>query len=366
MNLPSRLHRFARGVRVLDLSSFLPGPMAALLLADMGAEVVKIEPPAGDAMQQVGPRDAAGRPVFYEAVNAGKTVRRMDLKDPDQRRAFIGMVPEFDVLIEGFRPGVMRRLGLDHAALQAVHPGLITCSLSGYGAAGPLAQVAGHDANYLAAAGVMHGNGGSDGPMFYDPPLADISGALFGVIAILGALRARAADGRGCAIDIGLADAPMPLQLLEIAALGANGEVPQRRESYLNGGAACYQVYGTADGGHVAVGAIEAKFWAAFCRAAGRPEWIARQTERLPQTALIADVAACLATLTLPECAVRIADADCCTTPVLDLAEAVASPHHRARGLVRATADGNLQALFPAHIDGTPPAPRPALRTAQD
>lgn len=259
----------------------------------------------------------------------------------------------------------MRRLGLDHAALQAIHPGLITCSLSGYGAAGPLVQVAGHDANYLAAAGVMHRNGGRDGPMFYDPPLADISGALFGVIAILGALRARGADGRRCAIDIGLADTPMPLQLLEIAALGAHGEVPQRRESYLNGGAACYQVYATADGGHVAVGAIEAKFWAAFCRAAGRPEWIARQTEALPQTALIADVAACLARLTLAGCAVRFADGDCCTAPVLDLAEAVGSPHHRARGLVRATADGSLQALFPAHIDGAPPGPRPALRTAQ-
>ncbi len=363
---PSRLRLFARGVRVLDLSAFLPGPLAALLLADMGAEVLKIEPPAGDTMTQVGPRDAAGRPVFYDAVNAGKTVRRMNLKDPGARHALLDLVADYDVLIEGFRPGVMQRLGLGHEVLRAINPGLIYCSLSGYGAAGPLAQAAGHDANYLATAGVLHRNGGDDGPMFYDPPLADVSGSLFGVIAILGALRARAADGLGCVIDIGLADTPMPLQLFQIAEYGATGSVAQRRTTYLNGGAAYYQVYATADGRHLALGAIEPKFWAAFCRAAGRPDWIERQGEKLPQVALIDDVAACLATLTLADCIARFTAADCCATPVLDIAEAVASPHHRGRGLVRAAADGALQALFPAHIDGFAPAPRPPLRTAAD
>ncbi len=359
----SRLNRFAAGLRVLDLSAFLPGPLAGLLLADMGAAVLKVEPPAGDAMRQIGPSDAAGEKLFHGAVNAGKAVRRMDLKDPAARAEFLQLVACHDVLIEGFRPGVMQRLGLDYPALRAINPGLVYCALSGYGAAGPAALEAGHDANYLAMAGVMHRNGAA-GPEFYDPPLADVSGALFAVIAILGALRARDADGLGCAIDIGLADTPMPLQMFQVAAYGLDGTVPQRRETYLNGGAAYYQTYATADGRHVALGAIEPKFWAAFCTAAGRADWIARQAEPLPQTALIADVGALLATWTLAACVARFAPADCCLGPVLDLGEAVRSPHHAGRGLVRRAPDGALQALFPAHVDGAPPASRPKLRDA--
>lgn len=363
MQIRSRLGLFARGVKVLDLSAFLPGPLAALLLADMGAEVLKIEPPDGDALIALGPRDGAGRPVFHEAVNAGKSVRRMDLKNPDMHAAFLGLVGEYDVLIEGFRPGVMRRLGLDYAVLRRINPGLIYCALSGYGAAGPLAQAAGHDANYLAASGILHRNGGA-APVFYDPPLADVSGSLFGVITILGALRAREADGLGCEIDIGLADTPMPLQLMQIAELGATGTVPQPRQTYLNGGAAYYQIYATADGRHVALGAIEAKFWRTFCAAAGRPEWGARQHEALPQHALMGEVAAVIASLTLAECVARFGAADCCLSPVLDLGEALASPHHHARGLVRETADGALQALFPARVDGLAPQGRPPPRSA--
>lgn len=363
--IPSRLSLFARGVRVLDLSAFLPGPLASLLLADMGAEVLKIEPPHGDPMLQVGPRDAAEQPVFYGAVNAGKAIRRMDLKQPGPKAEFLLLVEECDVLIEGFRPGVMRRLGLDYATLRALNPGLIYCSLSGYGASGPLAQVAGHDANYLAGSGVLHRNG-QDAPVFYDPPLADVSGSLFGVIAILGALRAREADGLGCEIDIGLADTPMPLQIFEIAGYGHSGSVPQRREATLNGGGAYYQVYATKDGRHIALGAIEPKFWGAFCEAAGHPEWIQRQAEPLPQTTLIAEVAAVIAALTLDACLARFAEADCCVNAVLDLGEAVASPHHRNRGLVRAAPDGALQALFPARIDGVPPTARPPLRSDKD
>ncbi len=362
---PSRLGLFARGVKVLDLSAFLPGPLASLLLADMGAEVLKIEPPSGDAMMQLGPRDADGHPVFYEAVNAGKTVRRMDLKQPETRAEFLRLVAGFDVLIEGFRPGVMQRLGLGYAVLREVNPGLIYCSLSGYGATGPMAQRAGHDANYLAASGVLHRNG-AEAPVFYDPPLSDVAGSLFGVIAILGALRAREIDGQGCEIDIGLADTAMPLQLFQVAGYGATGAVPQRRQTYLNGGAAYYQIYASADGRHIALGAAEPKFWRAFCEAAGRPEWIGREAEALPQTTLIADVAALICTLTLAECKTRFADPNCCVSPVLDLGEAIASPHHRARGLVRPAPDGALQTLFPARVNGAPPAHRPKLRQIQE
>ncbi len=360
--MASRLGQFLRGVKVLDLSSFLPGPLASLLLADMGAEVLKVEPPAGDAMRQLGPRHVDGGPVFYEAVNAGKTVRRMDLKNPDARAELLRLVPDYDVLIEGFRPGVMDRLGLAYETLREINPGLIYCSLSGYGATGPRVQAAGHDANYLAEAGVLHRNGGAD-PVFFDPPLADVSGSLFGVIAILGALRGRDADGLGCAIDIGLADTPMPLQLFQVAAFGAVGDVPQRRDTYLNGGAAYYQVYRTSDARHIAVGAIEPKFWRAFCLAAGQPGWIARQDDPFPQTGLIAEVAAFVAGLTQDECLARFGAGDCCTSPVLDIGEALASPNTAGRGLVRRAGHGELQALFPARIDGEPPDTRPAVRT---
>ena len=326
------------------------------MLADMGAEVLKIEPPAGDAMLQLGPCDADGRPVFHAAVNAGKTVRRMDLKQPAMRDEFLRLVEEFDVLIEGFRPGVMQRLGLDYEVLRAVNPGLIMCSLSGYGVTGSKAQEAGHDANYLANSGMMHRNGGT----FYDPPIADLSGSLFGVIAILGALRARDTDGQGCAIDIGLGDTPMALQIFPIAEFGATGTVAQSRTTYLNGGAAYYQVYAAKDGRQMALGAIEPKFWAAFCTAAGRPDWIARQQDTLPQTALIAEVAALLSALTTDECLARFEPADCCFSRVLDIGEALDSAHHRDRALVRSAPSGALQALFPAHVDGTPPATRPA------
>ncbi len=357
----SRLGRFAAGVRVLDLCTFLPGPLASLLLADMGAEVLKIEPPEGDALLQVGPSDGAGEKLFHGTVNAGKTVQRMDLKQPEVKAEFLRLVDGFDVLIEGFRPGVMKRLGLDYAVLREINPGLVYCSLSGYGASGPSARAAGHDTNYLAASGILHRNGQTS-PFAYDPPLADVSGSLFGVIAILGALRARDADGQGCEIDVGLADAPMVLQLLAVAEYGGLGTVPQRRQTYMNGGAAYYRAYATREGRHMALGAIEPKFWAAFCVAMERPDWMTRQTEALPQSELIADVAATVATMTTDECIARIGAADCCFSPVLDLGEAIASPHHAARGIVRTAPDGRLLALFPAKVDGQVPAIRPKLR----
>jgi len=149
----SRLNSFLQGLRVIDVSAYLPGPMASLLLADMGADVLKVEPPQGDGMRLPGPRDAAGKPLFHAAVNAGKTVCRIDLKTPEGRTEFLRHADSADVLVEGFRPGVMARLGLDYDTLRRRNTGLIFCSISGYDVAGPLAQTTGRDANYLALAG---------------------------------------------------------------------------------------------------------------------------------------------------------------------------------------------------------------------
>lgn len=357
----SRLNEFLSGIRVVDLSRYLPGPFSSLMLADMGATVIKVEPPGGDEMQTLGPRDRHGRPVYYDAVNAGKTVVTMDLKRDDAIADFLVLIKSADILIEGFRPDVMARLGLDYEILRQYNPGLIYCALSGYGASGPLAQVAGHDGNYLALSGVQHRNGG-EGPIVFDPPVADTTGSLFAVIAILGALNARRRDGKGCKIDLALADVVMPLQLFQLAELGANGTVPEREGTYLSGGAAYYRVYRTADERHVMLGAVEPKFWRSFCDTAGRPDWIGRQNEPIPQKGLIQDVAAYIGGMTSQENLALFEPADCCFSLVLNLAEAVESPHHRTRGLVRYVTRDSLQALFPALVDDEHPSTRPPLR----
>ena len=357
----SALNSWLAGLHVLDLSQYLPGPLAGLFLADFGADVVKIEALRGDEMRNLGPRDDAGRPIFYDAVNAGKTVRRMDLKDAQTRDEFLTLVDTSDVLLESFRPGVMARLGLDFATLAKRNPRLVYCSLSGYGIGGPLEQAAGHDANYLAQAGVLHRNGDA-APMYFDPPIADVTGSLFAVIAILGALRGRDQTGRGCVIDIALVDVAVPLQIFPVADYGARGYSPGRNETYLNGGAAYYRIYATRDGRHVTLGAIEPKFWTSFCATAQHPEWIERQAEPLPQHALTSDLAGFFVGLTLAECVERFANADCCLAPVLTIAESLASRHFTQRDLVRRAPNGDLQPLFPARVDGVAPQIRPAVR----
>lgn len=360
----SRLNGWLAGVRVLDLSRYRPGPFAAMLLADMGAEVLKIEGPDGDDMQHLGPRDAHGQPIFYPALNGGKKIRRMDLKNAGVRTEFLRLAESADVLLETFRPGVMARLGVGYETLSKANPRLVYCALSGYGANGPLAGAAGHDANYLALTGVLYRNGRGT-CAYFDPPVSDDAGALFAVIAILGALRERERSGRGCEIDMGLADAVWPLQSFQVADYGERGYSPGPEDTYLNDGAAWYRAYRTLDGRHVALGAAGGVFWKRFCEAADRPGWIPRERDPLPQRSLIGEVEAFLATLTLAECLARFVPVDCCFTPVLTLAEAVESEHTRARQLVRRGASGTLQALFPAWVDGEPPATRPAPRSTE-
>lgn len=338
------------GIKVLDLSQYIPGPFASLMLADFGAEVVKIEPPNGDEMQALGPRDAAGEPVFYQALNASKSVLRLDLKSEQGQACLREHLADADVFIEGFRPGVMVRLGLDYPTLAAIRPELIYCSISGHGAAGPMASVAGHDANYLATGGMLDRNG-RDRPDYFDPPIADMAGALFATIAILAALQGRHQTGRGVHIDLGLADAVMPLQMLHVAEWAANGTIPKPQSSYLNGGAAYYQVYATRDDRHLVLGAVEPKFWQRFCQAAGRHDWLDRHNEPIPQHDLIAELQTFFGGLSCAEALARFEATDCCVSPVLDLGAALNEPQCVGRGLV-SRANGDAQTLFPALFDG--------------
>lgn len=357
----SRLNRFLAGLRVVDLSRYLPGPLASLLLADLGAEVVKVEPPAGDPMRTVGPALPGGRGLWHEAVNAGKRLVTIDLQQPAGRERLLRLLDEADVLVESFRPGVLGSLGLGYEdVLKFRNPRLVCVSLSGYGQHGPLRDAAGHDNNYLGQAGFLSRVGAGPGqPTLVDPPIADCFGSMFGLSTVLAALLARERDGKGCYIDIALADVALPLQTFAFASIGSGAGPSARGEGELNGGWACYGIYRSQDGREVALGAVEPKFWAAFCTAAGRPDWIARQSEPLPQHALRAQVAAFISSLTWAEIETRYAKVDCCLSPVLTLEESVASTHARARGLLHPSVAGSgWQALYPAHIDGEPPQRR--------
>jgi len=358
----SRLNGFLSGIKVIDLTRHLPGPLATLLLGDMGAEVLKIEPPGGDELRTLGPADSAGRPVYFDAVNAGKRVRTMDLTRRNRRDEFLELVKSSDVLLESFRPGVMERLGLGYPALRLLNEGLVYCSLSGYGRNSPLARAAGHDVNYLSLAGILAGTGTEEDPICAYPPVADCTGSLVAMAAVLGALYARTRTGVGCEIDLALADAGMPLQILQLAELGATGVSPRRERNLLNGGAAFYRIYGTRDGRHVALGAVEPKFWEAFCRTAGRTDWIPRQADPLPQKPLISELGEFFSSMNLGECMKKFEAADCCLTPVVDLGEAAESPHHKSRGLVRRFDGGIYETSFPVLVDGSPPAARAPLK----
>lgn len=358
----SRLNGFLRGVRIVDLSRHYPGPLATMLLADLGADVLKIEPPGGDELRDMGPKDSEGRSLCFEAINAGKRTRRMDLRNADARKEFMGLVDQADVLVESFRPGVMARLGIGYPALRERNPRLIYCSLNGFGYGGSAS--AGHDINYLALAGILAENQ-SAYPASFVPPVADATSALFGVISIIGAIHARQQDGKGCEIDLALADAVMPLLVFQLAELRMATQDTPSLNAILAGRLACYRTYKTADGRYVALGALEPKFWQAFCYAANRPDWIPQQHEQQAQATLIAEVEALFAGMSLAAAVDRFQPADCCFSPVVELTETLASDHHRRRGVVQRAASGAVQALFPAIVDGQASAPRPALREVE-
>lgn len=358
----SRISTFLQGIKVVDLSRHLPGPLASLLMVDMGAQVLKVEPPQGEEMRFIGPVASTGNSVFFDAVNAGKTGVKLDLKNPQQREQLLALLRDADVMIESFRPGVLDKLGLSVELLRRECPRLVICSLNGYGEQSPLQQAVGHDLNYLAMNGVLAGTGTLDHAVAPWPPLADCAASLFGLSTILGALLERERSGNGCHVEVALADSVMPLMVFSLAKLGLTGTGMPRAEDLLNGGAARYRTYRTADGHSVALGAVEPKFWQAFCIAAQRSDWIARMDDPLPQTDLQGELEDYFAGLTLQQCNERFGAVDCCFNQVLELHDAVNTPHMQARRLVVDAGHGNIQALYPAYVDGQPPAVREPFR----
>lgn len=320
-----------QSIRVLDLSRLLPGPLASLVLADLGAEVDKIEDATGgDYLRGLPPFLGTTSSVFL-ALNRNKRSAVLDLKKPRAREAFLRLVERYDVLLEQFRPGVLDRLGLSHATLLARNPRLVVCALTGYGQDGPLAHRAGHDLNYLARAGVL----GQQGPADVPPAvpgfqLADVSGGLYAVIGIMGALMERARTGKGSVVDVAMIETAMPFALSGFG-LAFGGQAPSRGKEALSGGIGPYNTYATKDGRHVALAALEPKFWMAFSEGVGH---VAQMSDLVPgphQTELVAKLRAVFAARTLAEWRTFSEERDCCLEPVLTPDEARNDPHLLAR-----------------------------------
>ena len=331
------------GVRVLDFTRLLPGPVCTLYLADLGADVVKIEDTGvGDYARSIGAR--TGTPsAFFRNINRGKRSLAVDLKAPQGRDCALALADAADVVVEGFRPGVMAALGLDYPVIHARNPRVVYASISGYGQTGPRAAMAGHDINYLGYAGVLDQTGSAGGaPALCNLQIADLlGGAASPAIAIVAALVAVARHGRGARIDVAMTDAVLAHQHFALQALTLHGHTRPRGEDLLSGGVPCYGVYPTRDGRFVAVGALEDKFWRRLCVELGRADLAPYGLAEGSEGARVrAEVATIFAAQPLAHWVARFAGIDCCVTPVATLDEALADPQFRARNMVQRRADG--------------------------
>ncbi|MDR3517820.1 MAG: CoA transferase [Azospirillaceae bacterium] len=347
------------GIRVLDLSQYVPGPYASQILGDLGAAVVKIEPPDGDPMRCLGAVESDGTTAHYKLLNAGKTVVRLDLKDPAAQARLAPLIAQADILVESFRPGTLRRLGFDTERLRALNSSLIHLALSGWGQDGPYRLRAGHDLTYMAVGGGLIGSGVVATPIPAFPPVADHAAAIQAALAVVAALLRRFRHpGRGAYLDVSLMETVLGWQgaaLTEAARTTPDQAVGDRGQTLLTGGAAYYRVYRCADGGFLALAAIEAKFWQAFCRGMGRLDWIGRHDEPLPQDALAAEIAATFATAPLSDWDQRFAGVDCCLEPVVETTVLASHPQVAARGQILRQ-DGLVHSLFGLRVDrGQPP-----------
>jgi crotonobetainyl-CoA:carnitine CoA-transferase CaiB-like acyl-CoA transferase len=349
------------GVRVLDLTRLLPGPMAAQHLADLGADVIKIE--------DTGAGDYAN-PAVRALANRGKRGLRIDLKHREGLATLLRLCREADVLVEGFRPGVLQRLGAGYEAVAAVNPRIVYCSITGFGQTGPLRDAPGHDIDYGALAGVADQIGNAGGPALSNLPVADLLGGTMGALSgILAALFDAARTGRGRHVDIAMADVALAHAVLPVAAWHQQGTVPRAGQGALTGALACYGFYRTADDRQVAVGALEPKFWDDLCRRLERPDLLPlhRTGDPATEARLRLELTAIFAARPLAHWRSLFHDADACVAPVLRVDEALDHPQFRARGMrVDAPDAGKPQLGCPFVMSGFAPDPaRPAPRPGE-
>jgi crotonobetainyl-CoA:carnitine CoA-transferase CaiB-like acyl-CoA transferase len=325
------------GVKVLDLSRLLPGPFCSMLLADFGADVIKVEDPNGGDYIRGWPPFLGKNSGFHIVLNRNKRSMTLNLKKPEGKEIFKQLVAEADVVLEGFRPGVMERLGLGYKDLRAINPCLIYCAITGYGSDGPRAQRAGHDINYLALNGVLSYSGQEGQPTLPGVQVADLGGgALYAAFSIAAALFARERLGKGQFIDIAMADGALTWHCLRWGKYLADGIVPRPGDDMLNHGFACYNVYATRDGRFMSLGALEPQFWKLFCESVGQPDWNQPNyfEPGLHQQALQQQVAELFRTKTQAEWIRLFADKDCCCEPVLNLDEVMQDKQTYQRQMV--------------------------------
>jgi crotonobetainyl-CoA:carnitine CoA-transferase CaiB-like acyl-CoA transferase len=335
------------GIKVVDLSLFLPGPMLTVMMADQGANVVKVEPPSGDPARTM-PPISAGQSVWFRQVNRGKKSVALDLKQEAGRRRLLELVHDADVFVEGFRPGVMKRLGFDYQRLSKVNPRLVYCSISAFGQNGSMAEHPAHDLVVQALTGFLSVNDKGDGePVVPAVPSADMAAGLTGLSAVLMALVARERTGRGDYVDVSMFSSLLPWCAHVAGDAIEGGEPPRSATQRSLGGAAFYRPYRTADGLYVVLGGREEKFVQALLEALGRSDLIdAALGPAGEQGEVISFLEQTFATRTRADWETWFHDRDVAFAPVLDFTEALSSPYVREQGLVRG--DAGKRQIAPA------------------
>lgn len=357
---------FLKGTRILDLSRLLPGPYATLLLADLGAEVIKVEDPAGGDPLRLTPPFIGDWSYRFAQFNRNKKSVALNLKSADGRRIFLELCRQADALVETFRPGVTERLAVDCESVRNVNPRIVYCSLTGYGQTGPYRERVGHDLNYLGVAGLLSLTG-REKPEIPGTPVADLAGGMCAALTVLAALARRSRTGEGAFIDVAMTDVAFSWLAIHLAELFAGGAAPGPDETILLGAFPCYAIYETADGKHLAVGALEPKFWQNLCAVLERPDAIPHQFDAQQREGIFADFRAIFKTRTSAAWLVFLSGQEIPVTPVNDLREALADPQIEHRGLVKLLTSGGLeikQVAFPARFDRSPEesdAPPPRL-----
>jgi alpha-methylacyl-CoA racemase len=356
------------GIRVLDLTRLLPGGFCTLMLADFGAEVLKVEDTGmGDYIRWAPPyyegADESAKSALYLSLNRGKRSVRLNLKDERGREALIRLAREYDVLVESFRPGVLDRLGVGWERLSEQNPGLVYCAISGYGQDGPLRDRSGHDMNYLGLVGLLGLTGEKGGPPVQPAgQIADLGGGgLMAAFGILAALREREKSGQGQFVDVSMADGALSWLAMVAGRYFAEGVAPQRGDLELAGRLICYRPYACKDG-WVSLGALEPKFWRAWCQGVGREDLVEKQFEP-PGSEAHAEVERIFLERTRDEWQAFASSNDCCLEPVLGLDEALDSELVRAREMVVSidqpgVAEPVRQLGVPVKLSRTPGAPQ--------
>jgi crotonobetainyl-CoA:carnitine CoA-transferase CaiB-like acyl-CoA transferase len=349
-------------ITVLDLTRLLPGAVATMMLGDFGADIIKIEEPGvGDPARQS--RAGIKQPgAYFLATNRNKRSVTINLKHERGREIFLRLAEKADVIVEGFRPGVMDRLGVGYEALKQINPRLIYCAITGYGQDGPYRLRAGHDANYLSVAGLLGVNGPKGGPpALSGVQLADLAGgSLHAVIGVLLALQARAHTGEGQFVDVSMMDGSLALMYVPFASFLANDAQPERGNEGLSGRYACYQLYETKDGRYLSLGALEHKFWENACRVLGREDFIGKCFSGAAQEEMIAAFREIFKTRTAAEWLAAFENVDTCVALVNDIAEMIEDPQIKHRGLIAEIehpTEGRLKQIAPTvKLSATPGA----------